>query len=282
MAELNGAAARAAAGAAAPAAAGANTDGRGTVPGRVVGLLHTRLGSDLVGVYLHGSAVEGGLRPDSDLDLLAVTRRPLDARDRRAVVDLLLSVSGRRATEGPSRPVELTSVVLGDIVPWTYPPNRDFRYGEWLREEYVEGVLPERERDPDLAVVLRAALDSAEPLLGPDPADLLPTVPDGDLRRAILDSLPSLLDDLEGDERNVLLTLARMVVTLGTGEIVPKDVAAQVVSRVAPAGVSATLERARAAYLGVAPDDWTPPAAHEEAAAAAAWLAVLLDQDGSA
>ncbi|MDQ0373940.1 aminoglycoside adenylyltransferase domain-containing protein [Cellulomonas humilata] len=52
----------------------------------------------------------------------------------------------------------------------------------------------------------------------------MPAAPVADLRRSIDDSLEPLLDGLVGDERNVVLTLARMVVTLETGAIVSKDV----------------------------------------------------------
>jgi predicted nucleotidyltransferase len=42
---------------------------------RVVELVREVLGPDVLGVYLFGSAVLGGLRPESDLDLLAVSAR---------------------------------------------------------------------------------------------------------------------------------------------------------------------------------------------------------------
>ena len=54
---------------------------------RVVALIRHVLGSDATGVYLHGSAIRGGLRPHSDLDILAVCKRRLIARDRRQLVD---------------------------------------------------------------------------------------------------------------------------------------------------------------------------------------------------
>jgi streptomycin 3"-adenylyltransferase len=43
------------------------------------------MGPELLGMYLHGSAVLGGLAPASDLDVLAVTRRSLDEQQRRAL-----------------------------------------------------------------------------------------------------------------------------------------------------------------------------------------------------
>ncbi|NJO83105.1 MAG: DUF4111 domain-containing protein [Blastochloris sp.] len=69
--------------------------------------------------------------------------------------------------------------------------------------------------------------------------------------------LPSLLNDLKGDERNVILTPARMWVTLATGEIVPKDTVAQWISHHVPASLSPVVELARSAYLGEREDDWS-------------------------
>lgn len=82
------------------------------------------------GLYVTGSSCLGGLRPDSDLDVLLVTSTRLDAGERRRLVDLLLERSGSRATVRPGRPVELTSLVLADIVPWRYPAVCDFLYGD--------------------------------------------------------------------------------------------------------------------------------------------------------
>ena len=92
--------------------------------------------------------------------------------------------------------------------------------------------------------------------LGLWPWKLLEPVPTDDLRRAMVEGIPSLLGDLDGDEANVLLTLARIWVTLETGEIVAKDAAADwAIARLAP-GERRALERARAVYLGEAPDTW--------------------------
>ncbi|WP_344861181.1 hypothetical protein [Planomonospora alba] len=97
---------------------------------RVVRLLHDVLGPGLIGAYLHGSSVLGGLRAASDLDVLAVSRRSMDDRERKALLGGLSEVSGLTAG---TRPVELTVVVRSEVRPWRFPPTGDFLYGEWLR-----------------------------------------------------------------------------------------------------------------------------------------------------
>ncbi|MFE4539496.1 aminoglycoside adenylyltransferase domain-containing protein [Streptomyces scopuliridis] len=72
------------------------------------------LGADVIGSCLHGSAVLGGLRPHSDIDVFAVVRRPTTVRQRRVLVDGLLELSGERARHGPARPVEST-VATGSV-----------------------------------------------------------------------------------------------------------------------------------------------------------------------
>ena len=211
----------------------------------------------VLGLYLFGSSVAGGLRPSSDIDLLVVTERSLGLDERESLVEFLLKFSGRRATIEPGRPLELTSVVLADVVPWTYPPVCDFLYGEWLRTEFVEGHVPEPHANPDLAVLLTTLQQHAKVLRGPDPADLLRPVPAADLHRSAHDSLVPLLNDLIGDERNVLLTLARMLVTIDTGDIVSKD---EAVRRILP-GLHephrTLIALAVGGYLGEVQDDWS-------------------------
>lgn len=218
---------------------------------------------ELGGLYVYGSAVTGGLRPDSDVDLLMVTGAPLAAPDRRRLLSFLQSVSGRRAGRGPSRPLDVTSVVLDQISPWRQPPIADFLYGEWLRDDFVGGVLPEPHSRPDLAILFTTARQHSVTVVGPPAAELLPEVPPAELRAAIATSLDPLRAELTGDERNVLLTLARMVVTLETGEIAAKDVAAQRLLTSVSTPTRQALTAAAAAYQGAGGDDWTDTAATE-------------------
>lgn len=197
-------------------------------------LVHTVLGADVIGAYLYGSAVEDGLQPGSDLDLFVLSERPTDRAERRRLIDGLLPISGRHAIAGPARSIELTVVVQSEVRPWRYPPALDFQYGDWLRREFERDELPPWPvPSPDLAVLITSVLLGSRPLVGPPAAEVLDPVPAVDLDRAMVDSLPDLLAELASDTGNVLLTLARIWTTLGTGEIRSKDAAADWVAATA-------------------------------------------------
>lgn len=216
---------------------------------------------EVAGAYLYGSASGNGLRPDSDIDLLIITHRSLTPAERASLVSRLLSVSGWKghASQFPDvadrRPLDLTILVIADMHPLTDAPSRDFQFGEWMREELLDGHTPSPAPDPDVVILLATALSSHRVLRGPALESLVGPVPPRMLQRAQLAVVPGLVDDLAGDERNVLLTLARILVTVETGQVYPKDIAAE---RVAPRLTSqdrSLLERAKDGYVGNARTD---------------------------
>lgn len=239
-------------------------------PGRVVGL------------YLYGSAVTGGLRPESDVDLLMVTRRSLSAAERASLTRTLLGLSGwsshaeRFPEAADRRPLELTSLVAGDLRSPTDPPRRDYQYGEWLREQIVAGTDPAAEPDPDVPILVKTAWAGHRVLRGAPLVDAAPEPPDATVRRAVLALVPQILvgldeDDDAGEVRHALLTLARILTTLETGRIVPKDAAAdRVLDRLPPEHRPALL-RARDEYRGDVTVDWSGTTG--ETRATAGWMA---------
>ena len=223
---------------------------------QVVSLATEVLGPSIA-AYLYGSAVVGGLRAGSDVDILIVAQRATTSAEKQRLADGLFAVSHRRERPGFERPVELTIVVEADVRPWRYPPPMDFQYGEWLRASFERGVLePEKPLNPDLAILLTAVLGASVPLVGPPASELLDPVPVADLRRAMTDELPSLLLDLATDTRNIILTLARVWVTAATGEIRSKDAAADWVLERLPDEHRPVLARARLNYLGGEDERW--------------------------
>ena len=230
------------------------------IPAEVDNVLHVireLLADSLVAAYLHGSAVAGGLQPSSDVDVLVVIDEPLDLAKRAHLVAALMEISGHPARDSFLRPVELMVFVRNQLAADVYPARCEFIYGEWLRHEFEHGAIPQSAEDPELTLVLAQARQEAKPLFGPSASELLPLVSQADIRRAIGDLLPDLVASLQGDERNVLLTLARMWRTLSEGDFVTKDAAASWAAARLPAEHAVVLKDARAAYLGLHADDWS-------------------------
>ncbi len=214
----------------------------------------------VVAVYQFGSAVMGGLRPLSDLDVLAVVERASTAAQRRRLVHELMPLSGNRSRGTPGRPVEVTVIRHETARRWHEGAVREFQYGEWLRADYEAGVVPEPEADPDLAPLLATVLAASQPLTGPPADAVIAPIPHDRLVDAMRRAIPALVAELATDTTNVLLTLARMMYTASTGLIASKDAAAAWARERLPADLRSPLEYARSVYLGdLAPEDaaWT-------------------------
>ena len=172
----------------------------------LLSLVRDVLRKDFVAAYLFGSAVLGGLRPDSDLDVMIVSARPSTHPEKQRLASQLLQISGR------PRHLELTIVVAGDIRPWRYPPRMDFQYGDWWRHEFERGEVEPwaSATNPDLASLIRMVLLADTPLHGPPPGDIFEPVPRSDYVAAQVQGIDELIHDIDSDTRNVVLTLARI------------------------------------------------------------------------
>ncbi len=194
----------------------------------VVGVIERHLEPTLLAVHLYGSAVDGGLKPHSDIDLLVTVTVRLDETTRRALINDLLETSASPGESEILRAVEVTIVVHDDIIPWRYPAKRELQFGEWQRNDILAGIFEPATIDIDLAILLTKAREHSVALVGPAAEELFDPVPEQDLFEALNETLTlwNSPPDWAGDERNVVLTLSRIWYSAVTGKIAPKDVAA--------------------------------------------------------
>lgn len=220
-------------------------------------LLKRVLGADLLGVYLYGSALVGGLQRYSDIDLFVITNRPLSSEEKSLLAKELLQISGIYMKD-IKLPIEMTFVEQAKINPWHYPPQFDFQYGEWLRTSFEKGQVelwPTWEM-PDLALIITQILLKSHTLFGLEPKQLLPEVPYKDFVKAMLADIDKLRDDLEHDMRNVLLTYARIWSTLRTNTIRSKSDAADWAIHHIPKENQCVMQRAKAICIGLENEHW--------------------------
>lgn len=222
----------------------------------VVRHLRAALGPNLLGAYLFGSGASGGLRPRSDLDVLAVVTHSLTDPEKSGLVRGLLPLSAEDEPTPSRRWLEVTVVAQQSVRPWRFPPPMELQYGEWWRSELEAGETPWKDLNPDLTIMLAMALRTNRPLYGPPLTTLLDPIPRADVVRATTATLDDLMADLGSDTRNVLLTLARAWVTVAEGSLLSKDGAADWALRRLPPKDRDLLERARVAYVEGRDDGW--------------------------
>jgi len=219
---------------------------------RARAILERHLAGTLQAMHLFGSAVDGGLKPHSDIDLLVTVSSVPAEPVRRALMLDLLAVSAWPGSHPSCRALEVTVVVRDAVVPWRYPARRELQFGEWLREDLQAGRFEPAMPDHDLAILLAKVRQHSISLLGPPAAEWFDPVPPSDFARALADTVAQWNEpaDWEGDERNVALALARIWYSAATGQIAAKNVAADWALERLPPALQPVLARARAGYLG--------------------------------
>ncbi|HEN5528815.1 Streptomycin 3''-adenylyltransferase [Legionella moravica] len=221
-----------------------------------INLVTKVLGDNLLGVYLYGSALVGGLQKYSDIDLFVVTNHATTLSEKNELTKHLLHISGRYM-KSAKRPIEMTVVEKGAVNPWHYPPRFDFQYGEWLRDSFEMGEIePQNYEMPDLALIITQVLLKSQTLYGKKSEKILAPVPYVDFINAMLQDLDRLAADIRDDTRNVLLTLARIWSTLETNKIRSKPDAADWVIVRLPETHKAVMNRAKEICIGKKEECW--------------------------
>ena len=220
-------------------------------------VIERHLASTLQAIHLYGSALDGGLKPYSDIDLLVTVSTRPDEAIRQALLLDLLTVSALPGGDKTLRALEVTVIAHDEVVPWHYPARRELQFGEWLRKDLLIGIFEPAVLDIDLAILLQKARQHSIALVGPAAEELFEQVPKQDFFKALTDTLKqwNSFADWSGDERNIVLTLARIWYSAATGSIVPKDVAADWVLERLPIEYQPILHEARQAYLGHSEDN---------------------------
>jgi streptomycin 3"-adenylyltransferase len=220
--------------------------------------LRDSLADCLGAVYLYGSAVSGGLRPQSDIDLLAVVDRRMTQSERAMLSSSLLKLSGRHpSTPGGLRFLEVMVFSRPDLAAGLFPARAEYIFGEWLRDAFEADETSIPAQNAEFTLVLAQARQEAIALFGPDRDAFLPVISMIDVRNAMRQLLPELLGGLREDTRNVLLTLSRIWYTAENGAFVSKDEAASWAIPELSDRSAMTLNHARRAYLGEVDDNWS-------------------------
>ena len=215
----------------------------------------TLLGSNLTGMYLHGSLAMGCFNPDrSDLDLLVTTERPLRREHKCA---LALAIADR---SNAPRPVQLSVLAWEDVNPWRHPAPYQFYYSEtWrVREQrggtwltWPDGVSG---TDPDLAAHIATTRARGIVLTGRPIDAVLPQVPEADYRAAILEDARWRMERIAANPVHLILNLCRVYHVLRDGGVDSKEEGGRWALGVLRSPERALVRQALAVYRGEIPE----------------------------
>jgi streptomycin 3"-adenylyltransferase len=224
---------------------------------RFTRLLSALLGSELVGVYLHGSLVFGSFNPErSDVDQLVVVARPLSRETRREIARRLLQSSQQPC------PFEITFVQEAALHSGEYPIAFEFHYSELWREwtqqhrenEEWQWGIDREQRDPDLTGQVAITQRHGIVLLGEPVKRILPELPEEQITACFLQDCADALADIVGNPLYGILNPCRTLYFLETGHFCSKDEAGDRARDWLPVTEQGVVQQALGIYRGDLPE----------------------------
>ena len=181
------------------------------------------LRDDLVGIYLHGSAVMGCFNPEkSDVDLIVVVDRPMSDPVKRAFLEMVVEYNAL----GPAKGIEM-SVVLREVCkPFVYPTPYETHFSAGHLDSYQEDpegyIRRMKGDDKDLAAHFTILQARGRCLYGAPLEDVFEPVPPRDYLDSIWYDVENAPEEIAEYPMYLILNLARVLAYGSEGLILSK------------------------------------------------------------
>ncbi len=181
------------------------------------------LKDNLVGIYLHGSAVMGCFNPaKSDLDLIVVVREPMTDADKRSFMDMVVELSNK----GPAKGIEMSVVRQGVCKPFAYPTPFELHFSaahlDWYKNDPTDYIFKMKGEDKDLAAHFMIINHRGKCLCGASIKETFVDVPVRDYIDSIWNDIANAEDEITDTPMYIILNLARVLAYLKDGLVLSK------------------------------------------------------------
>ncbi|MDR3084752.1 MAG: DUF4111 domain-containing protein [Christensenellaceae bacterium] len=213
--------------------------------------MRSALGEELVGLYLHGSAVFGCFNPKgSDIDFIVLAKKALTFGEKSAILDALLPLEAF----APPKGFEMSVVLAKDALRFRHPCPFELHYASAYREDYLANKADyfarQRGCDPDLAAHFMVILVAGHRLLGKPISEAFGPVPKADYLASIRADVQNAMADLAQNPVYVCLNLCRVLAYMEEGLVLSKKGGGEWGLSHLPDGFAGVLVAALAAYEG--------------------------------
>ncbi|WP_026526162.1 aminoglycoside adenylyltransferase domain-containing protein [Butyrivibrio sp. VCD2006] len=181
------------------------------------------LGDNLVGIYIHGSAVMECFNPKkSDLDLIIVVNEKMDDASKRAFMDMVIELN----ESGPAKGIEMSIVTKDSCRPFKYPTPFELHFSVmhlgWYRDNPEDYIQKMNGTDKDLAAHFTIIVKRGKCLYGRAIKEVFAEVPAEDYLDAIWDDIAEAKEDIETNTMYITLNLARVLAYKKEGLVLSK------------------------------------------------------------
>lgn len=182
------------------------------------------LGENLVGVYLHGSAVMGCFHPKkSDLDLIVVVKDAVPDVNKKAFMEMVTKLNA----QGPAKGIEMSIVRREVCDPFLYPTPFELHFSigclNWYLEDPEGFVQKMNGTDKDLAAHFTVIRTRGKCLYGAPIEEVFGRVP----REVYVDSVwydvEGALEEIAENTMYLTLNLARVLAYLREDQVLSKQ-----------------------------------------------------------
>ena len=181
------------------------------------------LQDNLIGIYLHGSAVMGCYNPaKSDIDLIAVVKDPMEDSVKRTFMDMVIELNEK----GPAKGIEMSIVKQSVCRPFVYPTPFELHFSaahtDWYKNDPDDYISKMKGEDKDLAAHFTIIKHRGKCLYGAPIEDTFADVPAQDYIDSIRNDIADAEDEIADNPMYLILNLSRVLAYLKDGLVLSK------------------------------------------------------------
>ncbi|MFS0781858.1 aminoglycoside adenylyltransferase domain-containing protein [Bacillus sp. 1P06AnD] len=188
----------------------------------IVRMLKHHLGTNLTGIYLHGSLAMGCFHPNkSDIDILVVVQRKIATERLRSIAEQLIALEEALSIK---RGIELSILLEYCLSDSEYPVPFEFHYSAFHRKKYKKDPLYicGGYKDPDLAAHLTVTFHRGITVYGKAIKDVFKPVDPHFYVQSIIYDIENALNEIQDHPVYYTLNLCRVLHYLKEGAISSK------------------------------------------------------------
>lgn len=182
------------------------------------------IGSQLIGIYVHGSLAMKCFNPDkSDIDLLVVIKNKITDIQKKEFMYHVVKLND----QAPAKGIELSIVKREYCKPFVYPTPYELHFSpihlQTFKDDPQKYVKNMKGEDKDLAAHITIINKYGIVLYGEQIESVFGEVPENDYIESIASDVKSALEDIVGDPLYVILNVCRVLAFLKEGLYLSKQ-----------------------------------------------------------